>query len=634
MARVDRLDEAPRHLLQIGSVIGRTFHLSIITAVLRHEGYGAALDRDLAILRERELLLENDAGQTVKAGERTPADEIEYLFAHALAQQTIYESLLQKTRKEFHQIVAETIEDVFAERLADFYGMLAYHYGRAENLDKAEDYLFRAGEAAARSAASREALSLFQEASRLYLVRHPDGGDPAKRILLERNIAVALWNIGDLTEAIEHFDATLKHLGAYVPKGQLAANVKFVLDFLAVLYRLYAGTAEDTRDLDHRHQILEVLYMKSRAETTHDPTRVFMDSVACVRRLNRIDPAQVEQACGMYTTMAAFIAYTGVSFAVSQRFLRQAERVRREGNPTDAFSFQAMRFVANYLAGDWAHADEVDAELLEKALQNGQFWEIQTYLGLDCDLRLRQGDFARARERLASLAEICDVYGYEFAQSNHDGMTAIELLEERRLDEATDAVDKYYTSRDEESLRVLALGIRGKIETLRGDLDGAARSLVKAEETIRRAQVVPPWHLCAYAVARLLHAASALEASSANAHGRPDGALARAARRSRRYALGVAGKVRTQRTEIFRLSARVSWLLGRTRRAEKWWRAAVAEGVRVGARPELGRTYADIAGGLTAGGGTFEGCGAAHYRDAARAIFESTGLSADLAQLP
>lgn len=633
MARVDRLDETTRRLLQIGSVIGRNFHRSVIAAILLRQGYGDSLDRELAILREKQLLMERKAGWTVAVGDRTVIDEIEYLFAHALAQQTIYESLLLQTRKEFHGVVAETVESVFEDRLDDFYGMLAYHYSRAENLEKAEEYLFNAGEAAAKSAASREALNLFQEASRLYVLRHPDGGDAEKRIRLERNIAVALWNIGDLSASVDHFDQTLEQLGQYVPRKPLAANLKFGLDVLAVLYRLYAGSAGDVRDLPRQRQIIEVMYMKGRAETTSDPRRVFMDSVAGVRRLNRTDPRQIDQACGMYATMAAFVGYSGLSFALSRQFLRQAKRVRREGNSTDAFTYQAMRFVTNYLAGDWDSAKEVDPALLQAAMQHGQFWDVQTYLGLDCDRRLRQGDFPGARERLSALAEISDVYGYEFAQSNHDGMTAILLLEERRLEEAFEAAEKYYAERDEDSLKVLALGTKAKIQTLWGDLDAAALSLGKAAETIERSQVVPAWHLCAYAVASLHHAVQALENNAGDQ--RAHKGLARAALKSRKYALGIARKVRTQRTEILQLSGRLSWLLGSPRQARKFWRAAIEEGQRMRAQPELGRTYADIAQRLATGaaGANVGGQGADHYRTEARRIFENAGLEHDFARL-
>ncbi len=46
----------------------------------------------------------------------------------------------------------------------EFYGMLAYHYSKGEDLDKAEEYMIKAGEEALRSSASREALNYYQEA--------------------------------------------------------------------------------------------------------------------------------------------------------------------------------------------------------------------------------------------------------------------------------------------------------------------------------------------------------------------------------------------------------------------------------------------------------------------------------------
>src|SRR5437899_9278601 len=48
---------------------------------------------------------------------------------------------------------------------------------------------------------------------RLYLLIHGDAGDPKKRVLLEKSIAMALHNTGNLRESIEHFDRALSHLG-------------------------------------------------------------------------------------------------------------------------------------------------------------------------------------------------------------------------------------------------------------------------------------------------------------------------------------------------------------------------------------------------------------------------------------
>ena len=136
-------------------------------------------------------------------------------------------AILQRTRKALHVAVARSIESLFSSRLSDFYGMLAYHYTRAEDLRKAEEYLFKAGEEAARAAASTESLNFFREASRLYFTMHGEGGDPRKKALLEKSIGLALLNHGDLTESIEHFDQALSHLGERVPRGRVTAAVYF-----------------------------------------------------------------------------------------------------------------------------------------------------------------------------------------------------------------------------------------------------------------------------------------------------------------------------------------------------------------------------------------------------------------------
>ena len=95
-----------------------------------------------------------------------------------------------------------------------------------------------------------------------------------------------------------------------------------------------------------------------------------------------------------------------------------------------------MEFIHHYLAGDWDDDSVIDDGLVEEALRCGQLWDVNTYLGLYCDRRLRQGDFAGARALLARLDDINESYGYAFAGTNHDGMTALLLLEERRLTEA------------------------------------------------------------------------------------------------------------------------------------------------------------------------------------------------------
>src|SRR5262249_57330888 len=111
----------------------------------------------------------------------------------------------------------------------------------------------------------------------------------------------------------------------------------------------------------------------------------------------------------------------------------------RPGNVRDVFTCASMDFIHHYLLGDWRDAFVIDEGLVEEALRCGQLWDVSTYLGLYCDRLLRQGDFAGARALLARLDDMDVSYGYSFAGAYRDGTTALLLLEERPLAEASTA---------------------------------------------------------------------------------------------------------------------------------------------------------------------------------------------------
>jgi hypothetical protein len=213
----------------------------------------------------------------------------------------------------------------------------------------------------------------------------------------------------------------------------------------------------------------------------------------------------------MYVSCAGLFAYSGISFAISRRMLEIAKTLVREGSITDLFAYRTCEFYHHYLKGHWEEQYAVDDDLVEQNLRYGQLWEVNNYLGLECDRRLRRGDFRAARRILAKLAEIDDVYGYGFARSNHDGMTAILLLEERDLKHALRAAEQYHEGRHEDALRVLGLGMIGKAQILLGERERGSASLAKAADIDARSGQVSPWHQSTYRVAQLLHDLTAFE---------------------------------------------------------------------------------------------------------------------------
>jgi len=150
MARIDRLQDAPKKTLQLASVIGREFTRRL-------------LDR-IAEIRERteEFLRELKTIELIY--EKSLFPELAYMFKHALTHEVAYNSLLVQRRKGLHRLIGLAIEELYANRLTEQYEMLAHHFLRAEEWAKAFEYLVKAAEKASRAFATREALALYDQA--------------------------------------------------------------------------------------------------------------------------------------------------------------------------------------------------------------------------------------------------------------------------------------------------------------------------------------------------------------------------------------------------------------------------------------------------------------------------------------
>jgi tetratricopeptide (TPR) repeat protein len=151
MARIDRLDEAPKRTLQLASVIGREFTRRLLDRLTDLRG------------RTEELLRELKAIELIY--EKSVFPELAYMFKHALTHEVAYNSLLVQRRREIHRRIAFAIEELYGDRLPEHYEVLAYHFSKAEEGAKAVEYLLKAAEKALRAFASREALALYDQAT-------------------------------------------------------------------------------------------------------------------------------------------------------------------------------------------------------------------------------------------------------------------------------------------------------------------------------------------------------------------------------------------------------------------------------------------------------------------------------------
>src|SRR5262249_40309917 len=165
-ARVDRLNESPKQTLQVASVVGRRFGITLVSRVRESDHNHVAVD-----------LQDLHAVDFVFPSAHDP--ELMYSFKHALTQDVVYTSLLERRRRRFHAAAALGLDELYADRIDDVIELLAYHYEHSGEDEKAVDYAILAAEKAQRRWANTEALALFAGA-RKRLESMPD--TPANRL--------------------------------------------------------------------------------------------------------------------------------------------------------------------------------------------------------------------------------------------------------------------------------------------------------------------------------------------------------------------------------------------------------------------------------------------------------------------
>ncbi|HKZ86155.1 MAG TPA: adenylate/guanylate cyclase domain-containing protein [Anaerolineae bacterium] len=290
-ARIDRLPEQPKRALGIASVVGRSFSRRLMTELI---GSQAAVDEALAEL-ERSGLVES--GEATPLGGAQAAWGPTYSFRHVLAQEAAYNMLLQRRRVQLHGEIGGALERLHWDEVDEYAALLAYHYDRSQNDAKAITYGLRAGRAALRVYANREAAGFFarvvnrlreseaedaqlaealealgdarsasgevnaaigfwQEA----LVMHTRFGGRESAARLNRKLGNAWFTRGDRARAIESYRRGIDAVSD-LPPGETLAGL------YAELGRVYFRAGQDAQAIDWAARALDLAESMGSAET-------------------------------------------------------------------------------------------------------------------------------------------------------------------------------------------------------------------------------------------------------------------------------------------------------------------------------------------------------------------------------
>jgi class 3 adenylate cyclase/tetratricopeptide (TPR) repeat protein len=583
MARVDRLPDAVKHVVKVASVIGRSFFYPVLSALADKDG---ALDRHVDELVQLELVRKRGEGRSN-----------EYVFSHALVQEAAYGSILTERRKELHKLVGDCIEIVFADRIDEMFGSLAFHYAQAESWEKAQAYLFKAGDQAGRVAADVEALRHYHQALAAYARVFGRKWDPIQRAMLYRKMGEALFRRGDHHQALDYLTQALDSLGIPYPRSRLGVRLGIVRELLVQLGRRFSrkdwllGSGSGA---GHAHGEEESRIYDALGWITY-----FVDqelfALGTLRLLNSSEDSGV--VTGRVSSSMAFgvILDQVPALKLSRRYhFRGMQLAERTGHPV-ALAFAHFGFglhehhAEGNVQGALAHYTAAAAAYFD----SGDFrrWGCSMYFsGWLLRLRGEVGRSAQIHEDLIRAGQDAGdhhVWGWGLQGL---GRTMWQIGKPEAGIPYLEKAIELFESVPDYQLVVCASGDLGQCCLSLGEVARAAAVLERGRDMIESRRFRGPF--CTEARNALAETYLMLcdqEARSPHRH-----AVLERARTACTMALRQARVCPEGLPSACRLQGTLEWLESRRSHAQAWWRRGIAAAERIGAPYELGRIYREL----------------------------------------
>jgi len=192
-ARVDRLESESKRILQEASVIGRSFYYEVIDKITE-------IEKDIS--KRLETL---EGFDLIKSGQSKI--DLEYMFKHALTQEVVYNGLLKAERKVIHEKIGKVIEQIFHDRLPEFYESLAHHFSKGNSKLRAIKYLTKSGDKCLERFAVNEANEYFQKAYYIFQELSGEASDHQDLLIgMLNQWAYCFYYLGNFKDLMELYN--------------------------------------------------------------------------------------------------------------------------------------------------------------------------------------------------------------------------------------------------------------------------------------------------------------------------------------------------------------------------------------------------------------------------------------------
>jgi class 3 adenylate cyclase/tetratricopeptide (TPR) repeat protein len=603
VARIDRLEDRVKSVLKLAAVIGRSFFLRILKAIAQ-----AADDVEGGLGRL-------EAAELVRLRSQLP--ELEYIFKHALVQEAAYGSILAERRRAIHRAVGQAIESLFPERLEEFASVLAHHYALAEDWEKAQAWLFKAGDQAGRMAADAEALDHYRRAETAFMKVAGRTLTPLQRATLDRKLGQAYYGVGDYEQCVAMCTRALGHLGVIYPRTKSGVRRKTAMMLASHFLR---RPKIDTREISlaAAQEISAVCRSLAWLDYFVDEERFMLDSLIELQAAERSGDV-LGRVRGIGTLGIALVAIFR-AFKPAWRRINEATAIaQRSGDPASLAMAALARGLLLFSAGPIAEAGrtlEVSAAAF-RSIGDIRGWGGSTgYLYWTHFWRAEFAAMTKLTDEIIKLGDnASDPY---VSLAGHNGVGVLKCAI-GPLDEAAASLQR---TRDL-ATRITSFraqagsgGLLGKCRLRQGRLQESEAAFGQSLQLIEAKNLRGMWLSNTFDGLTELWLIKAERAQGMQRRR----ALKQARKYSRRaYACKRGAVVWLPETQ--RLLGRLAWVSGSPKTARRHWQMSMATAEKVGNTLERARTL------LEQGQRT----GDAALIEQARMIFEKTGARVDLA---
>ena len=296
--------------------------------------------------------------------------------------------------------MGRAIETLFADRLEEFYSLLAYHYSKAEDWEKAQEYLFKAGDQAGSIAADAEALAHYEEAMEAYSRAFGDKWDPLQRAALERKMGEALYRRGDHEQAREYLYRALATLGSPFPDSDSAFRRAMAVEIVRqTWHRLWpwfkpAEVAPDVaQSTEERCRVFDVL---AWIEAFAHPMRMFL---MALMELNLGETAGLGWAASSGASGLGMVCEAIPLRALARFYIERARLLAEQGGSRAqvAFADWAALTYELWLSGDLDAAFEYGQRSYERYREVGDIRRAYgNSMGMAIHVPEERGEFDQA----------------------------------------------------------------------------------------------------------------------------------------------------------------------------------------------------------------------------------------------